>query len=506
MPSRSETPTRKLCSTTSAHSISRSTTGPGRGRVDVHGQAALAPLAGGHGVGRRAHGLALGRLDLDDVRAQVGQHLGGQRSGHEGREVEHPHAGQQRSTGGPGRGRRPVRWRGDGRGVRRSGRTEMGEPTTRTSRWVPSARARARPVSAEVRVGQHLARAPAPARRPPRPRGAAGSSSSRGRVAKVSTPAHGPGVEQPVGLVGVVALLAGLVAEHLDERGVHALAAEPDLDELVVGAAVQEVREGGALLPVGLDLGRRPLGPPDHAAERGEHPVVERGLAPAARAGRGPLAEQGQHRGGEQEGRAPPPVRRVVEEDRAGAVAGQLGAEARTGPPPAGRSRPSVAGGVPARAAPGVDQPGVGGAQVARSRGRGPRPAPRARRPAPRPPRRAARATSAASSVATTLLVAVPGPTPGDVRRRSACVAVPTTRTTRGPQVGQDHAGHARRPGPRPRSLVPTATSTTDSPAHGRPSPGAVSRGAVTGRPAGGGPPRPPARPPRACRRARPAR
>jgi acetyl-CoA acetyltransferase len=42
-------------------------------------------------------------------------------------------------------------------------------------------------------------------------------------------------------LVGVVALRAWLLAEDRQQRGVHALAAEPDLDQLVVGAAVEEV-------------------------------------------------------------------------------------------------------------------------------------------------------------------------------------------------------------------------------------------------------------------------
>ena len=56
-----------------------------------------------------------------------------------------------------------------------------------------------------------------------------------------------PLLQPALHLVGVVALDAGLVAEHLDELGVHALAAEPHLDQLAVGAAVQEVGEGRAL-------------------------------------------------------------------------------------------------------------------------------------------------------------------------------------------------------------------------------------------------------------------
>ena len=111
---------------------------------------------------------------------------------------------------------------------------------------------------------------------------------SRGSAGKIVVPALRPGLQQAAHLLGVVAVGAGLVAEDLDDLVVHALAAEPDLQQLAVAAAVEEVREERALGPVRLDLGRRPLGAADHAAERGEHPVVQRGLGPAARADRAP--------------------------------------------------------------------------------------------------------------------------------------------------------------------------------------------------------------------------
>src|SRR5712691_12852772 len=68
-------------------------------------------------------------------------------------------------------------------------------------------------------------------------------------------PARGPLAELSGHLVAVVPVRARLVAEDLDQRAVHPLAAEPHLDQLTVGAAVQEVRERRALLPVPLDLG-----------------------------------------------------------------------------------------------------------------------------------------------------------------------------------------------------------------------------------------------------------
>src|SRR5207249_4590207 len=59
-------------------------------------------------------------------------------------------------------------------------------------------------------------------------------------------PTHRSLVQGTRDLVLVVSLSAGLVAQNLDEGGVHALASEPDLDELAVGAPIQEIGEGRA--------------------------------------------------------------------------------------------------------------------------------------------------------------------------------------------------------------------------------------------------------------------
>ncbi len=204
-----------------------------------------------------------------------------------------------------------------------SGATVIGEPTTMSWRTVEgdgqadlgAGAARPAPPPGRDRLARHAGR-----------RGAARSTRRAAGWRRTSANAAARSPSRPAHLVGVVALGARLVAEHLEQLGVHALAAEPHLDELAVGAAVQEVRERRALLPVALDRRGGPLGPSDHAAERGEHAVVERGLGPAAGAGEGPAPQEGEHRGGEEERRA-----RTggadVDEDRAGAVAGELGAE-----------------------------------------------------------------------------------------------------------------------------------------------------------------------------------
>ena len=176
-------------------------------------------------------------------------------------------------------------------------------------------------------------------------------------------PARGPLAELSCHLVAVVAVRARLVAEDLDQRAVHALAAEPHLDQPAVGAAVQEVRERRALLPVPLDLGCGALRPADHAAEGGEHPVIERGLGPAAGPRLGAAAQEREHRGGQQRGRAEA-GRPDVDEDRAGPVAGELGAE----PGPGLHQEAEILDaplGRPARAAPGVDERRVRRPQVA---------------------------------------------------------------------------------------------------------------------------------------------
>src|SRR5262249_44585725 len=64
-------------------------------RPEVERQAGLAPLAGGYCIRGGPHRLALGGLDLDDVGTQVAEYLCAQRSGEEGREVEHVEARKQ---------------------------------------------------------------------------------------------------------------------------------------------------------------------------------------------------------------------------------------------------------------------------------------------------------------------------------------------------------------------------------------------------------------------------
>ena len=178
------------------------------------------------------------------------------------------------------------------------------------------------------RPAPRRARGPARRRRPPSRRRSIQLVAGPGGEDR--PPPDRPLAERAGHLVGVVALGARLVAEHLEQLGVHALAAEPHLQQLAVGAAVEEVGERRALLPVALDLGRGPLGAADHAAERGEHAVVERRLGPAAGAGERPAAQQGQHRRREQE-RGARARRPHVDEDRTGPVAGELGAEPGAG-------------------------------------------------------------------------------------------------------------------------------------------------------------------------------
>ena len=69
----------------------------------------LAPLAGGDRVSSGAHRLAVRRLHLDDVRAEVGEDLRGQRAGDERGEVHHAEsreeAGARGGAGARGWGR-----------------------------------------------------------------------------------------------------------------------------------------------------------------------------------------------------------------------------------------------------------------------------------------------------------------------------------------------------------------------------------------------------------------
>ena len=204
------------------------------GRTEVEGEAALAALARGDRVGRGAHRLALGRLDLDHVGTEVGQHLRAERA--------RPRRRRSRATRSPSSSRtvdRPARRRSpalDGAGLpagsgderSTSGATAIGAPTT-GRRWPPSA---ARPRGRSRRGAGRTAprRGRGPARTPRRPRAAARSRRLAAAAAKNAAPPDRPLVEHTVHLVGVVALGAGLVAQHLEQLGVHALAAEPHLD------------------------------------------------------------------------------------------------------------------------------------------------------------------------------------------------------------------------------------------------------------------------------------
>ena len=150
---------------------------------------------------------------------------------------------------------------------------------------------------------------------------------SRGVPGEERPPTDRALVEGALDLVGVVALGARFVAQDVDELGVHALAAEPDLDQLAVGTAVEEVREGRAQLPVRLDLRGRALRTADHATERREHPVVERRLRPTPGAGVDAATQQREHRRGDSRNAAPLAAARTSTKIGPGAVARELGAE-----------------------------------------------------------------------------------------------------------------------------------------------------------------------------------
>ncbi|MNR24402.1 hypothetical protein D3C85_1414780 [compost metagenome] len=60
--------------------------------VDVH-EGGTHARGAAHAVG--PHQVAFGRLDLDDFRAVIGQHLGGHRPQHHGREIQHLDAGER---------------------------------------------------------------------------------------------------------------------------------------------------------------------------------------------------------------------------------------------------------------------------------------------------------------------------------------------------------------------------------------------------------------------------
>ena len=260
----------------------------------------------------------------------------GERPGDERREVDHLQAREEaRSRVRSARASTPPA------APRPAARRPAGAPTTgvasTTSSWPRSDRRRARPTSARwgsasASPGPSTGSAAMPASRSARDPGVA-RPGGEDRPPALRPLAQGAG-----GLVGVVALAARLVAQDLEELGVHALAAEPDLQQLAVGAAVEEVGERRALLPVPLDLGRRPLGPADHAAERGEHAVVERRLGPAAVARERPATQQGEHRRGEQQ-RGAGPGRPDVDEDGTRAGAPPAGCRTRTAPRRAARSR-----------------------------------------------------------------------------------------------------------------------------------------------------------------------
>jgi hypothetical protein len=70
--------------------------------ADVQRQAALAPLARRDGIRGGAHGLAHRGLDLDDIRAEVSEYLGGERAGHERREVHDPQPREEAACGTTG--------------------------------------------------------------------------------------------------------------------------------------------------------------------------------------------------------------------------------------------------------------------------------------------------------------------------------------------------------------------------------------------------------------------
>ena len=90
-------PGRKFSSTTSASAASRRTSSQPAGSREVDGDRALAGvlLAEVGALGPLAElpgDVALGRLDLDDVGAEVGEHAAGERAGEDTAEVEDLHA------------------------------------------------------------------------------------------------------------------------------------------------------------------------------------------------------------------------------------------------------------------------------------------------------------------------------------------------------------------------------------------------------------------------------
>ena len=177
----------------------------------------------------------------------------------------------------------------------------------------------------DVRIEQRVAgRKHGLARHTGRPQ--AGDPVVAGMLGEEAPPAHGPLVQRTGDLVAVVPVLARFVPQHLDERGVHALAPEPDLEQLAVGAGVQEVRERRTLLPIPLDLGGGALGATDHGAERGEEPVVQRRVAPAALPRLLAAAQQREHTRSEHKRRAGACGPRV-DEYGSGPMACELGAE-----------------------------------------------------------------------------------------------------------------------------------------------------------------------------------
>ena len=280
-------------------------------------------------------------------------------------------------------------------------------------------------------------------------------------------PADRPVVEGPADLVGVVAILTGLVAQDVEQGGVHPFAAEPHLDQFTVRAPVHEVGKGGALGPVALHVRGGPLGPPDHGAQGGQHPVVQRGLSPSAFAGLGPPGQESQH-GGQQDKRRPRPGSPGVNEDRTGPVTGQLGAEPGPGLDQKGEVLDRAAGAA-AGPAPGVHQLPVRRPAGLHIRDPVLPPRPRRRRQGPRRRRSAKRDSWSRSA---SVLAAM--------TRLSRCHAWPqatassmpgigphTTRTTVAPRLASTMPGTPPAI-PRPSSLVPAATSITVRPAHGR--------------------------------------
>ena len=237
--------------------------------------------------------------------------------------------------------------------------TEIGEPTT-TSRGRPRSAGSARPVSARCGSASDLARGRAPARRRRPTSRSSVIHSSRGLVTK----------NVPTALARSLSVrssgrcsspLARLVAEDLDQLGVHSLAAEPHLDQLAVGAAVQEVRERRALLPVPLDLGAAPA-PSGRSCSRAWRASRRRGRSrpsPRARSRPAGTSSASTEVVSRRRRRSRAPARRR-RSDRAGVP--PAGCRTRPGPRPAGRSRPRCPR-RPARAATGVDQRGFAAAR-----------------------------------------------------------------------------------------------------------------------------------------------